>query len=196
MSEGSSSDDDFQVLSTAPTHLKRKINQSQPIEIFSSDDEPGPSVKAPSRAGTRDIAGPSKRTKNTSSSRSRSAEVKAEIKSPSIPTNVDLPSEVTPENLLPTLLDILPDIDTIYAISSLRTELQKGSADRAVMAVVEGALDMEAGYPKMKGKSVPAIKAGDYFQKDYRKEQRCGEIYTGNCIMTLEEKFASIPSAQ
>ncbi|KAK8861258.1 hypothetical protein IAR55_002077 [Kwoniella newhampshirensis] len=105
---------------------------------------------------------------------------------------------VTAESFLADILEVLPDLDPAWALQVATAELSTG-ARNVVSRTVDMALDMEAGYPKIK--EVSKVKGKDkekrsdegYLGLVYRKDRRLGAIYLSKALATLEDVFPLIP---
>jgi hypothetical protein len=226
-----SDDDDIQALAAPPRHLrKKKNNASQPIAVLDSDDEAG----SPRRGATKFSTPTKQRARGTaeaSESRNPGPSKRREPSLPPLPppkrqriltsqeghhieeNPYPLPianafalqsPPPDPADLLPAVLDVLPDLCPNWALLSLTTEVQDGRGSLAVPKVVELALEM-GDYPKYvlasvvdkgKGKEKEKEDLGSYRQTEYRISQRCGPAYEARCIAELEAIFVKIPVPQ
>lgn len=191
-----------------PNHLKRKNNASRPIEVEDSEeerddhcgnieiDEPGSLKKRPRsslplniEADNLDIPSPSLVL----------FQLHSPVAGPSGPK--EPPPPLTPAELLLHVLEVLPDVCPDFALKLLKAALLEGRVQKLVEKVVDHALEMVGGYPKMgeaKGKEKAIVQAAglSYLDKDHRKEERMGKGYRIKSLGTLEETFPRIPVPQ
>ncbi|WVW79864.1 hypothetical protein I302_101834 [Kwoniella bestiolae CBS 10118] len=222
-------DDDVMALDEAPEHLKKFTNKDAPIVIDSSSDEedipprpnrPGPSkqkrihrdsdedeeeyIPPRSQRGTR--SSPRKRTK--SSTVPRFQQTPAAINSSLPLSSSPAPGPSTPrsylaEDHLNHVLEILPDIDTEWALGHINQEMILRKDENPANRVVEIALEMEGGYPTFKAskKGKEKEKSPDtpggtekYRSTAYKIDDRGGIGYYQNAVSQLEDDFPSIPA--
>jgi hypothetical protein len=153
---------------------------------------------------------------NSNPSRNATSTPFAPSRKPRVPSPSPEPEPVgpiKPDWLLPLVLEILPDLDPTFALSSLASEIDAGRSEDAIGHVVNLAMEMEGGYPKAaadqnggkgkgKGGESGSGNKGDGLEKDkyrsvlFRKERRSGLVYIGKAFAALEEAFPAVPIPQ
>ena len=105
-------------------------------------------------------------------------------------------------DLLPPVLNVLPDIDPAWVLNKLKTgfEAWKIKKDHLVGRVLEDAFNMEGGYPRaadVASVNRPSQKAGQgYDDPKYRTDERKGTGYWGQSSAALLEQFPKMPASQ
>ncbi|KAL7419892.1 hypothetical protein Q5752_005808 [Cryptotrichosporon argae] len=182
------SDDGVEVLDEEPVHLRRPSNRDNPIVL--DDDLPEP--EAGPSAGPS-VPRPSKRTRLRA--RHDDVLVIAPFEVPGLdevgPSTAVVPPERTAANLLPIVLNILPDLDTEWAQAELLGVVATGEVEIAPNIIIERALNMDK-YPKATDKA-PAAPQLDYKSHNFRTTERAGEAYRTKALDTLTELFPKIP---
>lgn len=110
----------------------------------------------------------------------------------------DLPV-LTTADYIPQILDILPDLDTEWALARLTEKKDAGFQGELVGAVIQDALEIHGGYPKATSQKLsagPDILKKDYADKTFRAEHRKGPGYADKCLAALNDLFTTIPSTQ
>jgi hypothetical protein len=116
------------------------------------------------------------------------------------PSDVAYESFTTPEDFLPHVLAILPDLDATWALARLEVYIASIAKDKVVGLLVTDALDHEGGYPKAGDRDAKAgrIKAvvTTYADLVHRKEMRAGLQYAERTIAALQDHFPLMPAQQ
>ncbi|WWD08748.1 hypothetical protein V865_006861 [Kwoniella europaea PYCC6329] len=219
------SDDDVMALDEAPEHLRKITNKDAPIVVDSSSDEdepPTPTRAGPSTSNRRNqdsddeppvrvsqrrnsSRSPANRRKSTTVPRSQqtSAAIHSALPSSSPVAGPSTPRSYLAEDHLNHVLEILPDIDSEWALGHINQEMVLRKDDNPANRVVEIALEMEGGYPKLnqtkkgKGKEKSPVVAGQregYRNPIYRSDERIGMGYCQKGVSQLEEDFPLIPA--
>ncbi|OCF78207.1 hypothetical protein I204_00144 [Kwoniella mangroviensis CBS 8886] len=219
------SDDDVMALDEAPEHLKKITNKDTPIVVDSSSDEEdhptstraGPSTRKRRNQGSGDEQpvrvsqgrnsqrSPAKRRKSTTVPRSQQTPAAIHINLPSSSpvAGPSTPRSYLAEDHLNHVLEILPDIDSEWALGHINQEMVLRKDDNPANRVVEIALEMEGGYPKLKEtkkgkeKEKSPVVAGQregYRNPIYRSDERVGIGYYQKGVSQLEEDFPLIPA--
>nr|XP_019012339.1 uncharacterized protein I206_03186 [Kwoniella pini CBS 10737]OCF51120.1 hypothetical protein I206_03186 [Kwoniella pini CBS 10737] len=227
-SDDAPNDDNDSVLALeeAPDYLKRYSNKDNPIAVdSSSEDENAPLIKAgPSKRKrtTGDLSDDEPTYDFTNFQKGRRANRKR-TKSTTVPsmeptpafTHSALPSSSPPipgpstprsylaEDHLTHVLEILPDIDSEWALRSITEEMILRQNANPANRVVEIALEMVGGYPKFAAKKkekakerispIPGEKE-QYISSAYRSQFRMGPTYNVKSIARLEGDFPLIPA--
>ncbi|WRT65364.1 uncharacterized protein IL334_002307 [Kwoniella shivajii] len=222
----------IQLLDQIPEHLQKNTNEDNPIMVDSSDDEDqaGPSdqariVKKRYRDALTDEDQPPFSRSRRSSYRSHKKRRKLKDIAPFPPTpklaeklfhppspiagpsrSPSTPRSYRVEDHLSHVLEVLPDIDCEWAMERIEEEMAIKKNDDPLNRVVEIALEMEGGYPKIKlldrgrgmGKEEKSLvmegSKERYKSLVYKKIERSGHEYHQQCIAQLEEDFPLIPA--
>ena len=195
--------------------MKRKNNASRPIEVEDSDEERG-EMNDEAELENTDHAGLSRKRRRLS--RSPTSDLRIEEHEFDFPASPPVFGEVqareccaesshnkdsspNPAELLLNVLEILPEICPKFALKELCTEIEEGRVGRPVEKVVEMALEMVFGYPKVgdtkeKAKEVQISGVTNYLEGNYRKGERTGKGYRLLSLIALEESFPRMPVPQ
>ena len=188
----------------SPKHLKRTNNASQPVEVLDSDEETaGMEVivgdkSEPSRKRVRysSISDHNKNIESTASPSSSLLEDTQALQETGPQNTQSLPRD--PADLLPMVLEILPDLCPEFALKLLTAEVEKGRFARPVEQVVEAALEIVEGYPraddaKRNGKDLTPPVLSTYRHTEFRRDKRVGIMYTLRSLAALQQDFPRIP---
>ncbi|WWC59886.1 uncharacterized protein I303_102448 [Kwoniella dejecticola CBS 10117] len=228
-SDDTSDDDSVLALDEVPDYLKKNTNKDNPIAIDSSseDDTPqanqaGPSRRKRTTADLSDHGSPrtlrssqkskdddeDRHNKRKRSNTADSSQVTQDVVIADIPSSPEAgpstPKSYLAEDHLTRVIEILPDIDSEWALRAINEEMILRPGVNPANRVVEIALEMEGGYPRLKenkkGKDEdtnPLISGQENEYKDpaYRSQHRFGPAYYARSMAQLEQDFPSIPTA-
>lgn len=96
------------------------------------------------------------------------------------------------------MLEILPDLEPEWASVEIANYLASGHTDRLAEVIVDRALEVEGGYPKLIEKAKEKNKEEEpedgYKLNTYRHAQRSGPQYYALATQYLEAEFPLMPT--
>nr|XP_031857357.1 uncharacterized protein CI109_007221 [Kwoniella shandongensis]KAA5524429.1 hypothetical protein CI109_007221 [Kwoniella shandongensis] len=118
---------------------------------------------------------------------------------PSIVPSAVVPPTNQPDAFLADVLEVLPDLDPEWATQVIATEMARGNKQELAYRVINTALEMKDGYPKLKNNVKGKAKEKESGAEDgykgmvYRKKKRLGKMYLSKSLAALEDDFPQIP---
>lgn len=199
-----SDDDEIEFLEEAPAHL-RPVRHGSPINLVGSDDEDDEDedVVRPPRPGKRRARDSVELLSSPPPKRQHLAPPRLPEQPIAGPSTEIIVTKV--DHLLPLVLDVIPDLCTEWARSSLESIMETlrdktmAPGQEAIDHVLNMAFEMER-YPRGGDREKAAEEEekqekekDDYKDPAFRSEARAGYGYDSRSLATLETLFTSIP---
>lgn len=125
-------------------------------------------------------------------------QIPAPTSSPAAPVVLPPSDPAHPDVILQKVLEILPDLEPEWASVEIAKYLASGHTDRLAEVIVDRALELEGGYPKVIEKAKEKNKEEEpedgYKLNTYRYAQRSGPQYYALATQYPEAEFPLIPT--
>lgn len=206
VSQAEDDDDDIVALDEAPQHLRAAPAQAPIIVLSDSDSDSDVGLVAVQPSDAQETHSTSKRRMSSSIETSSTAHAAKRPRLPESPQAGPSTGPTTPpaaerilpkaEYLVPSVLEIIPDLCPVWAAQQLEALIQELSTTSnvpgqdAVQRTIEMAFEMES-YPAPAPEKPEEI--GDYAELTYRIDHRRGAEYDLRAIDLLQDIFATIP---